>query len=65
MPCSACRLTTIGMLQYISPSIAFLLAITYFGEPINATRLLSFALIWLSLAIYSTNSFMRRGKAAG
>lgn len=59
------RLTTIGMLQYISPSIAFLLAITYFGEPINATRLLSFALIWLSLAIYSTDSFMRRGKAAG
>ena len=56
------RLTTIGMLQYLSPSIAFLLAITAFGEPINATRLLSFALIWLSLAIYSADSFMRRGR---
>jgi chloramphenicol-sensitive protein RarD len=59
------RLTTIGMLQYLSPSIAFLLAITAFGEEINAVRLLSFALIWLSLAIYSADSFMRRGRAAG
>jgi chloramphenicol-sensitive protein RarD len=58
------RLTTIGMLQYLSPSIAFILAITYFGEPINGVRLLSFALIWLSLAIYSTDSFMRRGRVA-
>jgi len=58
------RLTTIGMLQYLSPSIAFLLAITAFGEPINPVRLLSFGLIWLSLAIYSADSFMRRGRAA-
>ena len=58
------RLTTIGMLQYLSPSIAFILAITYFGEPINGVRLLSFALIWLSLAIYSADSFMRRGRVA-
>lgn len=57
------RLTTIGMLQYISPSITFVLAITYFGEPINGVRLLSFALIWLSLAIYSADSFKRRGRA--
>ena len=57
------RLTTIGMLQYLSPSITFVLAITYFGEPINGVRLLSFALIWLSLAIYSADSFMRRGRA--
>jgi chloramphenicol-sensitive protein RarD len=58
------RLTTIGMLQYIAPSIQFLLAIYIFHEEINAVRLLSFALIWLSLAIYSADSFMRRGRAA-
>jgi chloramphenicol-sensitive protein RarD len=56
------RLTTIGMLQYLSPSIAFLLAITAFGEPINPVRLLSFGLIWLSLVIYSADSFRRRGR---
>jgi chloramphenicol-sensitive protein RarD len=59
------RLTTIGMLQYLSPSITFLLAITLFGEPLNGTRLLSFGLIWLSLAIYTADSFARRGKAMG
>jgi chloramphenicol-sensitive protein RarD len=58
------RLTTVGMLQYIAPSIQFLLAIYLFQEEINAVRLLSFALIWLSLAIYSADSFMRRGRAA-
>ena len=59
------RLTTIGMLQYLSPSIQFLLAIFVLHEPINATQLLSFGLIWLSLAIYSADSLFRRNKAMG
>ena len=59
------RLTTIGMLQYLAPSIAFLLAITLFGEALNGMRLLSFGLIWLSLVVYTTDSYLRlRGKAA-
>ena len=58
------RLTTIGMLQYIAPSIQFLLAVFAFGEPMNLTRLLSFGLIWVSLAIYSADSFARRGRVA-
>ena len=53
------RLTTIGMLQYLAPSIQFLLAIFVLHEEINATRLFSFALIWLSLAIYSADSLVR------
>lgn len=53
------RLTTMGMLQYIAPSIAFVLAITLFGEHLNGVRLLSFGLIWLSLAVYTADSFMR------
>jgi chloramphenicol-sensitive protein RarD len=54
------RLTTIGMLQYVSPTIQFLIAIYVLHEPINATQLLSFGLIWVSLIIYSTDSLMRR-----
>jgi len=54
------RLTTIGMLQYLAPSIAFLLAITLFGEELNATRLVSFGLIWLSLIVYTADSYLRR-----
>jgi chloramphenicol-sensitive protein RarD len=54
------RLTTIGMLQYVSPTIQFLIAIYVLHEPINATQLVSFGLIWVSLIIYSTDSLMRR-----
>ena len=54
------RLTTIGMLQYIAPSIQFVLAITFFGEHLNAVRLVSFGLIWLSLIVYTTDSIVRR-----
>lgn len=53
------RLTTMGMLQYIAPSIAFVLAITLFGEHLNGVRLFSFGLIWLSLAVYSAESWFR------
>ena len=58
------RLSTIGMLQYIAPSIQFLLAITLFGEHLNGTRLLSFGLIWLSLFVYTADSVVRLRKAA-
>ena len=58
------RLTTIGMFQYLAPSIQFLLAITLFGEELNATRLLSFALIWLSLVVFSWDSFRQRRRAS-
>jgi len=56
------RLTTIGMFQYLAPSIQFLLAIFLFGEPLNALRLLSFALIWLSLVVFSYDSYRQRSR---
>lgn len=54
------RLTTIGMFQYLAPSIQFLLAILMFGEELNALRLLSFALIWVSLIVFSWDSYSQR-----
>jgi chloramphenicol-sensitive protein RarD len=54
------RMTTIGMLQYIAPSIAFLLAVFLYNEPLNPLRLLSFAIICLSLAVYTADSLLRR-----
>lgn len=53
------QLTTIGMLQYLSPSITFVLAITYFQESIDPVRFASFLLIWVALAIYSWDGFRR------
>ena len=54
------RLTTVGMFQYLAPSIQFLLAILLFGEALNPLRLVSFALIWVSLAVFSWDSFHQR-----
>ena len=54
------RLTTIGMFQYLAPSIQFVLAIVVFHEELNPLRLLSFALIWLSLAVFTADSIRRR-----
>lgn len=56
------RLTTIGMFQYLAPSLQFLVAIFLFGEHLNGLRLFSFALIWVSLAVFSYDSFRRRSR---
>ena len=46
-------LATLGVIQYVSPSIQFLLGVFLFKEPMDATRLVAFGCIWGALAIYS------------
>lgn len=58
------RFTTIGMFQYIAPSIVFVLGITFFGEHLTPVRLVSFVIIWISLAIYTADSFRQRHRKA-
>ena len=48
------RLTTLGILQFIGPTLQFLIGWRYYGEPMTAGHLASFALIWLAVAIYAT-----------
>lgn len=50
------HLSTMGMFQYIAPSIQFLIGVFLFHEPINTIQMGSFVLIWLSLAIFTANS---------
>jgi chloramphenicol-sensitive protein RarD len=57
-------LTTMGLLQYIAPSIQFALGITFFGEPLSTQRLIGFALVWSALAIYSLEGVIQGGRAA-
>lgn len=47
------RLSTMGILQYIAPTMIFLIAIFLFDEEIGRARMLAFPMIWLALAIYS------------
>jgi chloramphenicol-sensitive protein RarD len=56
-------LSTLGVMQYVSPSMVFLQAIFLFGEPIDPWQLLAFALIWAGLAVY-TRSLLARSRTA-
>ena len=47
------RLTTVGLMQYLVPTLHFLLAVFAFGEPFTRTHLTSFALIWAGLVLYT------------
>lgn len=58
------RMATLGLLQFIAPSLQFVLAITLFGEHLDAQKLLSFALIWAGLAVYVGGSVLSRPRPA-
>ena len=47
------RMSTVGILQYIAPTMIFLIAVFHFGEPLSGMRLFAFPLIWLALVIYT------------
>lgn len=51
------RLATIGLLQYIAPSLQFTLATAVYDEPLTAPRIVAFALIWTAIAIYTTENY--------
>jgi chloramphenicol-sensitive protein RarD len=44
-------LSTLGLLQYIAPTLQFLLGVLYFGEDMSLGRWIGFALVWLALVI--------------
>jgi chloramphenicol-sensitive protein RarD len=54
------RLSTIGIMQYIAPSIVFLIAIFVFEEPFGTTKLAAFGFIWAALVVYSVSMFRAR-----
>lgn len=47
------RLTTLGFLQYLAPTMMFVLGVAVYGEPLDSGRLVTFMLIWIGLAIYT------------
>jgi chloramphenicol-sensitive protein RarD len=49
-------LSTLGLLQYLTPTLQFLLGLLVFGEPMPATRWIGFVLIWTALALYTLES---------
>jgi chloramphenicol-sensitive protein RarD len=53
------RLSTLGLFQYIAPSITFLLAVALYDEPFTRSHALAFGCVWAALAIYSVDSLRR------
>ena len=47
------KLATIGILQYIAPTLQFLIGVLIYHEAFTVDRLVGFSLIWLALIIYS------------
>ncbi len=56
------RLSTIGIMQYIAPTMIFLTAVFVFGEPFGRAQMVAFPMIWAALAIY-TVSMVRQARA--
>ncbi|MEO6299968.1 MAG: EamA family transporter RarD [Paracoccaceae bacterium] len=57
------RLSTIGIMQYIAPTMIFLTAVFAFGEPFGRAQMVAFPMIWAALGIY-TVSMVRQARAA-
>jgi chloramphenicol-sensitive protein RarD len=49
------RLSTIGFLQYVTPTVQFLIAVIAYHEPFTRTHAAGFALIWAALLLFSVD----------
>lgn len=57
------NISTIAVLQYIEPTLYFLLAVFLFGEAIDTGRLATFSLVWVGFTVFSIDA-IRRAKLA-
>ncbi len=57
-------LSTVGLIQYIAPTIQFLLGVLVYSEPFGPDRVIGFCLIWLALIIFSAENLLNRRKEA-
>ncbi len=51
-------LTMIGILQYIAPTLQFLIGVFLYHEPFDQSRLLGFSLVWLALIIFWVENYL-------
>ena len=54
------KLSTIGFLQYISPTLSMLIAVFIYNETLDLYKIISFVLIWISLAIAAISNLRRK-----
>ena len=61
------RLATLGLMQYVSPTLQLACGVFFFREPFDADKLIGFAFIWAALAVYTAHALRtaRAPTAAG
>ncbi len=57
------RLSTLGLLQYLAPTVQFALGLWVYREPFSRERLLGFAFIWTGLALYTADNLWAQRKS--
>ncbi len=57
-------LAMVGILQYIAPSMQFLIGVLLYKEPFTTARLAGFAVIWLALILFTLEGFWQRRRMA-
>lgn len=56
------KLTTIGFIQYVSPTMTFLIGTFIYHEPLSIYRIITFACIWSALTVYSADTLIEAGR---
>jgi chloramphenicol-sensitive protein RarD len=59
------RLTTLGLLQYIAPSVQFAIGLWVYHEPFSRERAFSFTLIWAGLTLYTVDNLLAQRRSMG
>lgn len=55
-------LSLLGLLQYVSPTISFLIGILIFREPFDQAKLIGFCIIWVALVLYWSEGVLHRNR---
>ena len=54
--------STVGMLQFLAPTLQFLIAVTIYGEALTTAHMTAFGAIWFALTLYTSSILKRRRK---
>jgi chloramphenicol-sensitive protein RarD len=57
-------LSTVGLMQYIAPTLQFLIGVFAFHEPFDRNRAIGFVFIWVALAIFASDGLLRARRSA-
>lgn len=51
-------LATVGMLQYLTPILQFLVGVVLYGESVGGDRLVGYAIVWMGVVVFATEGWM-------